>query len=383
MITRRASSDNLFMKCPGAAYPAEDEILVNPVDDAGIVGTCVHMLLEDHLCNRLGEFDHYQSAYGLNDAQMKEVEIMVAIGARWVREYTEGWELLMSELLMSEQRDEIEYTGHADIIYASDDTLIVVDWKTTRLEDADYHNQMMRYLWLAGQIYPDQEKFQSIVVFLRDKTETRSMIYSRNDLEDYHDSYIEKVEGWDQKTYNPGGHCHYCPRALTCPARLAELQFIGQSIGPFDEPRDLDGVNDATLVELYQKVKSYEKFSKSATEAIRLRVEHSGDRLGGDEKDLVLKETCRTVIDVKAAWEVLQSTMDDTQLAKCLSISKTKMLDAAAENAPHGKKKLFKEQLMESLDAAGALAINTFKKFALVASDKKVTTKVLEGTTNE
>lgn len=355
----RASSANLFYICPAAAHPAEGEVLVNPVDDAGTLGSSVHAACADIVVEGKADLGNIGQGFGLDAAQMTDLRILSAIA----RHFWEEHESQFNSVLVETELQEGDISGHADLIGLCDGGLVrALDWKTTRLETVNYRPQMMEYLWLASKTYPG-ECYQYIIVFLRDKTVEVSKEFSGEEVETWHNEYMARLNNWDGQTYCSGGHCGYCPRSACCPALAQKLALTVRSLGVYaDEPMAgrIDCLSDDECVDAYERIRMAERMLAEAVDLIKLRAGRQDGQLQGLGKALVLKEQTRQTIKAREAWPIITKRLTEEELAPAVMVSKTALLDAVGAKAPRGAKKREKEMLMEELEAAGAVETSTY-----------------------
>jgi hypothetical protein len=377
----RASSNPLYLACPAAAHPADDEILVNRNDDAGTVGTATHEILADWLVDDTQELDVYIQRYNLNPKDARDCKILAAVGRIFWLEWAVGSD---AEVIVERPGDEgfsVEidgdtYSGHTDILIITADTIFVVDWKTTRIPYKDYGPQMKRYCWHAANKYPHIDKFEYVIVFLRDGTCEISQPLTRDNLDDYHADFLHTVINWDGKTYNPGGNCHYCPRTLGCREKITFMQNM-LAIFDDDPAGVLDSVSDAQCVSLYQKIGAVQGLMAEAKDNIKARCEAMETMsLEGDEGvNLVISDTVKQAFDMSLARPVLLKYMKPDQLDACCKLGKTLMLDTVSASAPRGKKKEAKLLVMAALKEAKAYEETTTYRIGLKKATKVVESK--------
>lgn len=388
VVVRRASSDPLYLECPGAAHPKPEEILINRNEDAGTVGTAVHEVLADWLVDPTDndDLDVYMQKYNLGPANAKDVKILAAIGRIFWHEWEVGDD---AEVIVERPGDAgfeitidgVKYSGHTDILILSGKTAFVLDWKSTRLEYKNYQPQMKRYLWHVAREHPEIEHFQYVIVFLRDMNVDISPEpgYTRKELDDYHTNYVQVVENWDGKTYCPGPNCHYCPRTLGCPAKI---QFLQNMLAIFDGvgavPNLIDNCNDAQCVSLYKKIGAVVSEMTEAKDVIKQRaMAMENMSLAGDEGvDLVISPTIRQAFDLTLARPVLLHFLDDKEeVDRCCKLSKTLFLDKVSARAPRGKKKELKQICLNTLADAKAITETTQYRIGLKKSIGAIETK--------
>jgi hypothetical protein len=115
------------------------------------------------------------------------------------------------------------------------------------------------------------------------------------------------------------------------------------------------------VVDLYRKTKVILAAVGQFHDWLRVEVEANGPVESGDGTALSLVESVRDVIDPLAGWTILAERLSPVELAACLTVGKTRLLEAIGEKAPpHGKGKA-RMELMAALEAAGAINHKTIK----------------------
>ena len=342
-----ASKMPLYARCPGAFHHGGIEIDFPNV--AADVGTEVHgnlsALLRDGVLPDMGD-------------ATDEVRALTFIGKKWWDEYGHLFpDPAVEERALYDSGGGWAVCGTPDACAIADGTLRVLDWKTTRLDDADYRAQLMTYLWLAmAELGPDGfTEAQYVIVYLRDKTHEVSRRLTHDDVFRWGAwELINRVINWDG-TYHPGAHCRYCPAFASCEARAAIVQSTALAL---IEGGGLPSTGEE-LLDLYRKAQVVEKAISDFRDAVRLEVEKAGGRIDCGDAELALVESERADIDVRAAWPHLRAALPDGKLAECLSIHKGRLLGFIGDLAPRGEEGATKDQFMETLEAAGAVKHRT------------------------
>jgi len=399
--TYRASSAPLYATCPGAAYDETDEVLINPADDAGTLGSAVHAVCAQIATRSLPALYDIGQKYSLDPAQAKELQILSLVALRFWGEYGQQFNLSRAGTprveaeMWHRDADGNTISGHQDVIGAgyscaagqSEKVCRVLDWKTTRLESVNYRPQMMEYLWLARQAAapcsPGKEaRFsQYVICFLRDKTIEVSKEFTADEVEQWHADYMAGIKSWDGRTYHPGRHCVYCPRRATCPGLCSELALLCDGFHLVEAA--VAELPAETKVELWERIGSAQKFLDHAREIIKLHAEAAGGTLQGNGKVLILKDQQRQTIKTREAWPIILNHLTEAELAPAVTINKTTLLDAVADKAPRGGKKRAKDMLMDELTAAGAVETTTYQVSRIVAALPAATETTITETESE
>jgi len=196
--TLRPSSCNLFSKCVAAAHGKKDQFEVRWEGGAAVVGSALHDAAKALVLRESIPYAEIQRKWALNKSQRREMGRMIGCVRKYCDEqlHAGGW----SPTLVAEQRLEGTYTteactynlgGTMDVGGMSRDGRIwgTIDWKSTRLETADYAAQQMVYLWLAKEWWKTTESpkrpehYQYHIVYVRDWTEEVSEAYTPEELD--------------------------------------------------------------------------------------------------------------------------------------------------------------------------------------------------------
>jgi hypothetical protein len=214
-----------------------------------------------------------------------------------------------------------------------------------------------------------------VVCYLRDKTIEVSEVYDTKQLQAWHDAYCDKITKWDEKTYNPGGHCIYCPRQACCPGLNAELAQVTTAVDLVEEW--IEPMPDQLKVRLWERTGTAQAFLEKARTVLKAQVEAAGGTIQGDGKALMLKDRTKQTINARPAWPVLAKALTEDELADCVTIGKTAVLDAVGAKASRGQKKYAKEAIVKALEDAGAIETTTYKVITVVQALPEAQTKEL------
>jgi hypothetical protein len=367
--TFRGSGAPLNMACPASAWPEPDEVLLDTLIPAGMVGTVGHKLAEPIvLTGRIPEnWQEVCKAYGLDEAQTQDASsLMWAAKTFWdvhgpafenprvevPVSYT--FENNSKPFRMSTHQDVLSLIGPND----APGSAIVGDWKSTRL-DIDYSAQLLSYALVLISNYPSLEKVTTAIIFLRDRT-ANIQEWSKPVIEDFKERFIQRVVNWDGRIYTSGAHCGYCRRFAQCPGIKELNQGSIEQLGLVPLQAEYLPVSPVT-VDMYQRVKALSAVIDRFKEMVRATVEQAGGELvGGSGQRLVLVPQSRDNINAALAWPVISPVLSQEELATCTSIKKKEMLDAIATHAPRGQKGKSKTTIMEELVAAGAITKTEF-----------------------
>lgn len=359
----RASFMPIAAKCPGAMHGGgAGEITIR--EDAGDVtsgGAAVHEVCEQivRTSNRPEDLTPYVKKHGCDPDFLGRA---TWYALKYWEEYRGAFPDPVTEQLMEASFGPFTLTGHTDLLSVIADTEArVLDWKAGYRTDVDAEPQMRAYAYLACGKY-DVPKVSATVVWLQDRT-FQSWAWTRDELIDWGLGMIRRIANWDGQ-FTVGDHCRYCPRFFACPAQQAIVRSTMQSLAVLD---DEDAAIELSRVgELYPAVQNAERLCKAFRDLARKTVEAAGPIPMPDGMELALIPSHRDTIEPLIAWPVVSETLDQEALAGCVSISKTKLLKAVAENAERGQKGAEKTLMMESLRAAGAIETRTVESLRVI-----------------
>jgi len=220
---------------------------------------------------------------------------------------------------------------------------------------------------------PIKQRCRYYIIFLEDRTHTISGTLDEpwitpEQVLERHRKYVEAIEIWDGRTYNPGGHCWYCRRCAECPGLQRELANTISALRVANLEASLAKLTDSECTEAWPKFGMVINFAERAREIIKMRCVAGGGILEGDEKNLQLFEQTRTKIKALEAWPVLKKRLTDEELAPAVKISKMVAMAAVKAKAPRGQKKRAADELLADLEAADAIAETTITVARLVPS---------------
>lgn len=341
-MKRRISSLPRFLECPSSEAPTEREY--NPPSDAADAGTAAHKALQSVVAGGYPDIIGIASEYGV-DAD--EVEAMYSYGLRAWHEIGKYFPNARSE----EPLEGDGIRGTSDVFHNDGETMCVLDWKTNRVKRG-YMDQVAGYAAAAVDQYgmPASGVVTVIVVWLRfGEFEVKNL--AQDDIERFHHR-IKSAELRIGKDYAPGSACGFCRRQLECRARGDFLRSSATSIASFDGGQI---VSREVLGSLYERSKMLGKALDRYKDALRLALTEGPIDLG-DGDMLTLEEGKREKLDAQAAWPVLVGNgFTDSDLAKCVSLSKTAALKVIGSKASRGNKGKEQGRLIEALREAGAV----------------------------
>jgi len=386
VIVERPSSANLHAKCVAAAHGAEDRFIINWEGNAANVGSALHVAAKAIIENQEIPYDEIQRRYALTKSEGRDLGILIACVRKYADEQLHGggW----AKTLVTEQRLEGTYEtdqaiydlgGTMDVGGFSADGTIwgTVDWKTSRLENADYAPQQMIYLWLAkrwimANLPPKKwpPYYQYHIVFVRDWTEEVSEAYTAEQIDGWLASFIDRIAGWNGREYHPGGHCIYCPRQADCPAVHAMVKAMAIAVSNEQFQETAEKATDDELVGFYVQANAVVKMLEMHKELLKALVVGRGGEIATPEGVLATSYRPLWNIDALKAWPLCETILTEEELAAATRLSKTALLDGVGKHYPRGQKGTAKEKFWESLEDADAVE----RKDSLILSLEKART---------
>jgi hypothetical protein len=264
---------------------------------------------------------------------------------------------LRAMLSVSEDEDDdIELTGHADVVGDRGELVHGLDWKSGR-KPSDYYHQMAGYAFLLLCAFPAAKSTSLTLVWLRERV-IETFTWTRQQAAAW---AAETVERLKSELYCPDKVCQFCPRQTNCPALRAKMRAIMLDLTGQDhhlpeltaetwlamQPSIATGWHNMKLVE-----GMFEKFNKF----VRDGVEKFGSLSLGDKTELRLVPIAASkVLKTKEAWPVVTEMLTEDELAECIKIELKKVEEIVMSKAKRGTKGNVKEQLLEQLKQADAV----------------------------
>jgi hypothetical protein len=352
----RCSALPLAFKCGGSLRPAEGEVLIDPIEEGGQLGSAVHEALA-HLVGT-GELPDVRPLALKYEVDSDEVGRLTFYGNL-------AWQQLRSAFPdpMTEQEVKIEIesdwilSGHIDVLSFSPEVAALVDWKSG-YKQSDFYHQLMGYADLLFLVSGVQSVRCSIVWLREHMIETFTLI--RPDSATWSLSLAREVLAWDG-VYHPGEHCTLCRRFSSCPARIAMARAAIEEVGgpPLTDLLDVQEirVHMPAVATLYRtgKIALAKEVLDRINNLVRIYIKTVGPIPLDATTELALVEEPRDTIDPLKAWPIISKYLTDVEFAPAVKIGKTALLDAISAKAPKGQKGKAKTQLMEELKAAWAV----------------------------
>ncbi|HRU09759.1 MAG TPA: PD-(D/E)XK nuclease family protein [Thermoanaerobaculia bacterium] len=360
----RCSSLPLAFRCPGSLRQDPGELRIEIAHEAGALGSAVHAVLAEMVLNQNGEYPDvrlFALKYGVDADDLGRLVSYGSHAWRAVRDYYPN---PSTEEHLAYETPSFALSGHLDVVALGSDWANFLDWKSG-YKQPDYYAQLMGYATLLVASHPSVRQVKASIVWLRDWSQ-ETVLITADDVLAWEDELTARIVRWDGR-YTAGDHCQYCPRFATCPARQALVRSAITELRE-DVPAVLEAAPDGIIRPLFAalytsgKLQLAKQILKRIDDLIRQDIAVHGALPLGNGRELALVGEPRDTIQPLPAWPILSGYLTQEELAGCVKIGKTALLDAIGDKAPKGKKAKTKDQVMAELKAAEAVTTETTYK---------------------
>ncbi len=340
-----------------------------PIEDQGVLarqGSAVHGVMAECVTQGLTrppDLSPYMHRWGLTD--IKELQFLAWSGLNiWKRLQAElkalASEAAFESTIPVDGGEDIQLTGHPDILCEADgNILVVIDFKSGYV-DTDYNDQLMGYVKLAWDAHPNYDSAKIVTAWLRDGIIEADDI-SRADL----DAWTERLrEGIASDDFNDGEHCMNCSRKFECPALATKIKAVINWLQPIGEADDIAFAGSSEALALrYLDTRIAKKAIGIFDDSFKDLLEREGRRVSdGAGKVLYFERKQQEAIIPDVAidpmCEEFGLPIEDYEIIKkypdLFTIPKTKYLNEVAA-AVDSKKKQAKDEAWEALRKVHAL----------------------------
>lgn len=349
----RCSSLPLAFACPGSQRPAEGETLIRIANDGAPLGSAVHEVLAAMVLATNGDGPDVRAVALKYGVDADELGRLVGYGLHAWRALAQYYPDPETEVPLVYETPRFTLTGHLDLAARGDGWANFLDYKSGYKQPDSFH-QMMGYALLVQANF-DVPTIRATTVWLRDWSQ-ETLLVTAQDVAAWEESLLERVIHWDG-TYTAGAHCQYCPRFAACPARQALVRSALTEIMATPILDSLPPTAMPSIVRMYRegKLAVVKGLLNQIDDLIRDYIKALGPIDLGNGRELALVGENRDTIDPLKAWGVMSSHLSNEELAPCLKVAKTALLDAVGDKAPRGQKARAKDMLMRELTEAGAV----------------------------
>jgi len=360
MISIRCSSAPLLILCPRSQEPG---LRIDNDRQESRLGSAAHegvMIYE-----RDGEIPRaveLAQKYGVDDVD--ELGFMLAFARQASDAMRDSFpKPLLEQSFAIQLAHDVELTGTLDKLQVGDNHVAVDDYKSGR-RHRDYYAQLLAYALLSTTVF-EKPRWSVTLSWLRDRiNDTRSGGVA--ELRDFKEKLVTAARTRETAAYRINEGCDFCPRAANCPARH---QLVRQSIN------DLTGLGDVDfpaiapkLRDIYTGLRCVEKACEDFRRQHKAFIEANGGKQAlPDGGSVEFSESEKRKVLPLLAWPVLAPMLSDAEIAGAMKLSLPDLMDAVAAQAPPRGKGKAKQELVNRLDAVGAIERTTEKRITFKA----------------
>lgn len=348
----RSSSTPMLMTCTPAILNPDKLQVVEQENETSLLGTLVHGQCENLVAT--GSYDLEGLRQRLNEADYDRASMLFS-------NFLSVWRVASVHMRRPEVEQDFNVelthcilTGHIDCRHVEPTRAFILDYKTGRQHEDHYH-QMASYAYgtWAQQDYPAPYTVYVTSVYLEDNA-VKPYEFTNGQLEEWAAELSAKIL---DTHYMTGRKCAFCTLQDTCPAYAvyganarAFLLANPNIPAPTWEamtPEDRGALVDAMYV--------LEKSIARVKLGLRNQVKKAGSLDVGEGKEYALVETNERQIDVTKAMPVLVARIGKQAVARNSRLPLDAVLTEFAAKAAKGKKAIARKDLLEELEAVGAI----------------------------
>ncbi len=368
-ITIRASSVPRISLCPASAQPPAAPVNWN--SEYSRLGTATHEPFELYIQGQPFDLDEIAEKHNVDDADLRRSFGFLLSAWGTARQWFPD-PIVEKQLRWTDEKRGITLTGKPDIVSVRGEDLRVGDWKSGFL-DRDCGPQLKAYCLLAAKTHGcTQTHGIQINTRLRGG---EGWQWSLQDLEQWWDELAGQVIDGAAR-FSPGTHCTFCQRWAECPAGRKYLRQAAESLVEIAAEDLVSEAGEGMPNDLLVTVAEQRKMVFDACELLQAMLKREVGARGGavqhsdGKRALVLTEIIQRPINFEHGEQILRDELGD-RMAECVDVKKTRVEEIVKDAAPaRGKMRAVKD-LMERLDAAGALGANPVEKLELKRAKKE------------
>lgn len=362
----RCSALPLAFLCPGSVHPGA--LVIDERNDAADSGTAAHEGSVRLVETGRVDWDAVPALAKRHGVDERELRVLLHYATRLWAEVRESFPNASTEQELSYEAPDGSFvlTGHTDILAASGDAIHVADWKFGRL-DLDHSKQLEGYAVL-GMLRTQASEATATVLWARD-CEAEHYTMAAASVGPWLERLVAEVVDWDG-TFRPGSHCAHCHRNHDCPAVNAlvrrDVAAIADNdlVAQVEDEAALAAMAPEQIVAVLAKADMVVRFAERVRSAIRSHVMRNGDIVGGGKR-LTLQHEERRALDTRAAFAVLEQTLDDDEMAEVIDLKLARAEELVAKRAPKRKGAAAVRELRARLDETGAIKVSTVTKLVV------------------
>lgn len=365
-VTYRCSQLPTVWLCPESGNPQPGEVVLNLSNEPAETGTAFHRWMAAHIDGTELDQDSLAREHGVDADELK---MLCAMGCKALAElgrYLEKSEdpLRTEVALMTALDEHATIVGSGDIVGRQGDTLLIVDWKTGRL-DTDFAHQLRGYaLSAVGEMSAATgHQFSDVVVIT---------VYVRQGVWDVDKLTVDQLNAWAQEfsrrikngrgTFNPGAHCQYCRRASSCPGRREMVRAACADLQVAEWTPETRLASGPKIGETLGKLKILVDLAEQFRAVVKEDVLQHGPLPTGPGRQLAILTVNKRELDAGKARPVLSKWLTADEIDAETKISVSGCEAAAVEKAPKGQGAATKRSIAAALETAGAISINEIQQ---------------------
>lgn len=358
MTTIRCSSLPLAWACPSSQEVVPGEVVLNQSSEPAECGTAFHRWIAGHIKGEDLDSSDLAKQHGCDE---DELSMLCAMGRK-------AWDKIRPMLGECVPETEVPLDGHfegvsiagtADVLAAVKNRILVVDWKTGRV-DSDYNAQLMGYAHCAMSIDESYTDATIITVWVR-----------QGQWDVVHVTW-KQAESWAQElarrirnglgTFNPGAHCQYCRRAGSCPGRREMVRAACADLQVVEWTPETRLAAGPKIGETLGRMRVIETAIEQFRAAVKADVMANGPLPTGPGRQLAILTVNKRDLNATKARPVLSQWLTPEEIDAETTISAAGCEAAAVAKAPKGQGAATKRAIAAALETAGAVVVNEVKQ---------------------
>jgi hypothetical protein len=361
MHTIRASSLPLALACPASQVPPQTRLADDSAESR--LGSACHQALAVLVRDGADPFQQaIEDAAASWRCDLEEVSALAWRGKQCWDKLQNHFPSAYVEQPLSgiAGDDELGISGHPDVLSFVDDEIRLLDWKIGR-EDSDFQDQLRAYAWLAMHWRETEGRTLAMVCRVREMT-VDTYYWTGRELDEWMRGVVRDAA--DVERFRAGRHCGWCQRRRECD--VVSQYVVNSTANVMEWPRGKPLALDDALVAMHDRVRVVEQACQDARDALRAAVATAGGQIAAsDGRTLALVRQERQEINSGLAWPVLENRFGLHAVAEAAKLTKTAVTKLAMDNAPPRGKGKAAKQIIEDLDAVGAITVTTQERLEI------------------
>lgn len=359
------SSTPRFLLCPESAR--DDGVRVDEPSEAATLGTVVHR----RLAETLGGMDltPFPETVAKDEADLLVALALKLWHAKLAPFFGDSFEVEAPLVTPMADNGIADMSTRVDVLKTMATAAMLADWKTDRERDDEKYVDQLRAMCLIVFLrHPWIEQFSASLVWIRHAAVV-TYRWTGADMQDFANEIREKMM---RPYYNPGEHCEFCPRRLTCEVRR---RWLGESCAFLLPPADASAIlneiepTGLALVDVLSRLRAVEAACTVARKAIKQHILDKGSIPTVEGKAMRVVQQNRREVDARRALPILRALLDNDDLAACVDIRIAEAERRIKASLPRGEKTKAMKELAEALEQAGAVTLRPIDMVKEVSVD--------------